>query len=338
MTISLTHQEFSELYQEADKQKLNLDTSDGLDITFKHNGRLGQGWERRIQLREGILLRIGKRQPGEPFLLSYAEHRRPLKWHFFLSGKQQKIYVSPAGKETCLPHFAGQYGLSGNGLTKRLIDDCTDTESSLQIVIDVQPEVLHSFVSDSSGELPHLFNHLALPHENACYKRLGETPPMVNTILYQIIQCPYQGLTKRIYLESKATEIMALMLEEEAAVQQGEFRASISQRDRRDRIHHAREILLKDLKKSPTLEALARQAGMCEYNLKRDFKEVFGTTVYGYLRDRRMEKAQQLLLDGQMKVTAIARAVGYDSPTSFNAAFKRKCGVSPKAYQMSARR
>ncbi|MEM0981604.1 MAG: AraC family transcriptional regulator [Cyanobacteria bacterium P01_H01_bin.58] len=337
MTIALNYQDFSELFQEADKEELNLDVLDELDVTWQRQGRLGQGLDRRIQLREGIFLRISKRQPGEPFLLNFAEHKRPLKWHFFLSGNMQKTFVSPAGKETCLPHSAGQYSFSGSGLTKRLIDDCTDTEPAFDVVIDVQPDVLRSFVSDSSGELPQLFNHLVLPHE-ACYKRVGETPPMVNTILHQIIQCPYQGLTKRIYLESKATEIMALMLEEEAAIQQGEFQRATLQRDRLDRIHHAKEILLKDLKKSPTLETLADQVGMCEYSLKRDFKEVFGTTVYGYLRDRRMEKAQQLLLDGQLKVATVARAVGYDSPTSFNAAFKRKFGASPKAYQISVRR
>ena len=83
---------------------------------------------------------------------------------------------------------------------------------------------------------------------------------------------------------------------------------------------------------------LARQVGMCDYNLKRGFKEAFGTTVFGYLRDRRLEKAQQLLLEQKMTVASVARAVGYDSPTSFTTAFKRKFGVGPKAYQISARK
>ncbi|MDB9527192.1 AraC family transcriptional regulator [Oscillatoria sp. CS-180] len=88
----------------------------------------------------------------------------------------------------------------------------------------------------------------------------------------------------------------------------------------------------------PSLLELAQQVGMCDYNLRRGFKEIFNTTVFGYLRDRRMEKAQQLLLDGQLKVATVARTVGYDSPTSFNAAFKHKFGASPKAYQMSIRK
>ena len=105
-----------------------------------------------------------------------------------------------------------------------------------------------------------------------------------------------------------------------------------------DRSHYAQEILLKNLANPPSLLELARQVGMCDYNLRQGFKEIFNTTVFGDLRDRRMERAQQLLLDGQLKVATVARAVGYDSPTLFNAAFKQKYGTSPKAYQPSIRK
>lgn len=334
MAISLTQQEFFEQYQEADKEKLNFDPLDKLDITLKHNGRIGQGCKRYIQLREGIKLQIDREQFHDRLLWGSNDYEAPLNWHFLLSGKQQMTYDS-SHKETSFSYDAGQYICTSTGWVDRIINDHSDTESFLDVTIFVQPEVLRSFVSDSSGELPKVFEHLVKSRE--CSKRVGETPPMVNTILQQIIQCPYQGLTKRIYLESKATEIMALMLEEEAAVQQQEFKTSVLQPDQLERIYYAKEILLKTISNPPSLMELASQVGMCDYNLKRGFKEVFGTTVFGYLRDRRLEKAQQLLLDGQMKVASVAHTVGYDSPTSFNAAFKRKYGVSPKAYQMGVR-
>ncbi|MBW4570450.1 MAG: hypothetical protein KME31_21220 [Tolypothrix carrinoi HA7290-LM1] len=49
-----------------------------------------------------------------------------------------------------------------------------------------------------------------------------------------------------------------------------------------------------------------------------------------------MQKAQQLLLEPNMTVAGVA-AVGYASPT-FNAAFRKKFGVNPKAYQLAALR
>ncbi|MDB9527379.1 AraC family transcriptional regulator [Oscillatoria sp. CS-180] len=141
-----------------------------------------------------------------------------------------------------------------------------------------------------------------------------------------------------MYLESKAIELLALLMEEETEIHQDDAQTALLDLDYRDRIHYAQEILLKNLTDPPSLMELAQQIGMCDYNLKRGFKEVFDSTVFDYLRDRRMEKAQQLLLDGQLKIATVARAVGYDSPTSFNAAFKRKFGMSPKVYQLSVRK
>ena len=337
MTISLTFREFLEQYQESEEDSLHFDASDRLDITQQHNGKIGQAWRRSIQLREGILLLVCGAQHCDRLLVNRTEYKQELQWHFFLSGKQLNTYSS-SYKQTSLSLGGGRYIFTGSGVEDRLLYDCSDTELFLEVEIILQPEVLRSFIGDSSGELPKSFNPLVGASDHNCYKRVGETTPIVNAILHQIIQCPYQGLTKRMYLEGKATELMALMLEEEAAVQQGDFKAALLQPDQLDRVYYAKEILLEKLNNPPSLMELARQVGMCDYNLKRGFKEIFGTTVFGYLRDRRLEKAQQLLLEQKMTVALVARAVGYDSPTSFTTAFKRKFGVNPKAYQISARK
>ena len=335
MTISLTYKEFSEFFQEADEEELLFDPSDELDITKKYDGRLLQGWVRSIQLRGGMRLKIEKARNSDRLRITDYQFGAPLRWHFFLSGRQQINYV-PSHKEGSFSLSMGRYIVSGPGLEGHCISDCSDAEPFLELRLKIRPGVLHSFIGDSQGELPKVFEHLIrLPLDFDRYKRVGKTSPLANTVLQQILQCPYQGLTKRMYLESKATELMALMLEEEAAIQQGDFKAALIQPDQLDRIHYAKEILLKNLSNPPSLMELARQVGMCDYNLKRGFREVFDTTVFGYLRDRRLEKAQQLLLEQQMKVSSVARAVGYDSPTSFTTAFKRKFGMSPKAYQLS---
>ncbi|MEM1311458.1 MAG: AraC family transcriptional regulator [Cyanobacteria bacterium P01_H01_bin.153] len=161
---------------------------------------------------------------------------------------------------------------------------------------------------------------------------------MMNALLQQILQCPYTGLTQRMYLESKAIELLALLMEEEADIHRDKAQANLPGLDRRDRIQYAQEILMNNLTNPPSLMELARQVGLCDCNLKRGFKETFGTSVFGYLRDRRLERAQQLLLDPWMTVTEAARTVGYESRSAFTTAFKQKYGVSPKAYRTSARK
>lgn len=82
----------------------------------------------------------------------------------------------------------------------------------------------------------------------------------------------------------------------------------------------------------PSLLALARQVGLNDFKLKRGFRQVFGTTAFGYLHDQRMERARQLLEERRFNVTEVACTVGYANPSHFAAAFKRKFGVNPGAY------
>ena len=61
------------------------------------------------------------------------------------------------------------------------------------------------------------------------------------------------------------------------------------------RIHQAKDILIRQIDNPPSLLSLARQVGINDFKLKQGFRQVFGTTVFGYLHSHRMERAAQLL-------------------------------------------
>lgn len=46
-----------------------------------------------------------------------------------------------------------------------------------------------------------------------------------------------------------------------------------------------------------------------------------------------MEKARLLLLEGQMSVKKVARAVGYANQSYFTVAFRKRFGINPKSYK-----
>lgn len=103
-------------------------------------------------------------------------------------------------------------------------------------------------------------------------------------------------------------------------------------------IHAAAETLKRELESPPTLAVLARSTGLSESTLKRGFHQVFGTTVFGYLRARRMERARTLLERGEVTVLEAATLVGYSNPSNFASAFRRQFGLNPKAFQLTGRR
>lgn len=91
----------------------------------------------------------------------------------------------------------------------------------------------------------------------------------------------------------------------------------------------AREILLARMTDPPSLVELAHLVGTNEFTLKRDFKTLFGTTVFEMLRQHRMARARALLLDTELSIQEVAERVGYRHGSHFSTAFKRTFGHPP---------
>lgn len=77
--------------------------------------------------------------------------------------------------------------------------------------------------------------------------------------------------------------------------------------------------------------------GLNEFTLKQGFRQVFGTTAFGWLHHHRMERVKELLETGHYNVTEAAREVGFSNRGHFAASFRKKFGVNPKAYSLFAK-
>ncbi len=102
----------------------------------------------------------------------------------------------------------------------------------------------------------------------------------------------------------------------------------------RDKIHNARDIILSRYQDMPSLHDLAMMVGTNECTLKKAFKQEFGTTVFQFLYDFRMNLAVHYLLDTSLPIFDIGIRLGYDYQSHFCTAFKRKHGVSPMEYRL----
>lgn len=148
-------------------------------------------------------------------------------------------------------------------------------------------------------------------------------------ILDEIKQCKFNGGLKKLYLQSKVLEILALQCEQYERV--SDIRSSspaISSTDK-EKIYYARDILIAQLLSPPSLPELSRLAGLNEFKLKAGFKQVFDNTVYGYLNDHRIAAARQLVMEGSRSLTDIADTFGYSSLQHFSSSFRKKFGMSP---------
>ena len=336
MTIELTGSQFEEQFQEAD-QEAQRDPSDKLDVTCKFDAQISRGQRRRIYLRKGLLCDVDIHQLQDSLRINYREKKRDwVKFQFFLSGEGQDLWTS-SSNENFFPVSAGKHLVIGNGVEPQSLGDYSDMKPHSRLTVGCAPSMLYSFVSSTDKELPKNLQHLTRSLNEEVYCRSGGTQPVMATVLQQILQCPYQGMVKRAYLESKTIELVALVLDHEITIQQGEGKPDSLKPEQLERIHYAKEILLRDLSNPPTLERLAHQAGLNDFLLKKGFRQVFGTTVFGELQTYRLGMAKQLLAEQDISVSKVAHLVGYASRSSFSKSFKHRFGVSPKQYQKECR-
>jgi AraC family transcriptional regulator of adaptative response / methylphosphotriester-DNA alkyltransferase methyltransferase len=79
------------------------------------------------------------------------------------------------------------------------------------------------------------------------------------------------------------------------------------------------------------LGAIARRLYTSPRQLQRAFAEAGHTGFRAYLCKVRMERADELLRDGSLRVRDVAEAVGYRQPAQFAKAFQRHHGRPPSA-------
>lgn len=81
-----------------------------------------------------------------------------------------------------------------------------------------------------------------------------------------------------------------------------------------------------------SLEEIAAKINITPEYLSRLFTKEIGKSFSDYVKEYRIEKARQLLLNDKMKIYEIAEKVGYSDPKYFCKIFKEVTGLSPKEY------
>ena len=98
-------------------------------------------------------------------------------------------------------------------------------------------------------------------------------------------------------------------------------------------IDQAKQILLADLQKIFSLKQLAYQVGTNPTKLSRLFQQHLGMTVFDFLREQRLLKAQDLLRQSSLSIQQVADSIGYKNHSDFTVAFKQRFGTTPRQYR-----
>ena len=295
-------------------QAPSLATKGGLNESVFGDGLIRHSW-----LNSGIILATLDRTFEAPASIEFPAPKDIIGIGFSLSGtvelkvdgKSLPHSFNPGWSNlTCFPPDAEVSLTVGCGLARR-------------VCLTIPLETLNGYAERSMRSLHgplNLKNH-------STYHATSLTPGM-RVAVSQLLSCPYQGMTKGFFIESKVMELLAYKFKQLGNSQPVLLRTSLSSRDV-EGVHHAAKLLTENLEHPKSLKQIAREVGMCRSKLHEAFRTVHGVTPFEYQRDYRLEVARQYLLEGRMNITETAFAVGYSCSGYFTKAFKKRFGHLP---------
>src|SRR5260221_935315 len=184
------------------------------------------------------------------------------------------------------------------------------------------------FIQGASDLLKNFGDHIASGKSILLSDQWGAVDPQIQQVIHQVINNRYSGDLQQLFLLSKSIELLVLCAES-CHLAMNKKQEFIKTPADKEKIIAVRDLINQRLDDPPNLSEIARSVGLNEYKLKRGFKEIFNTTVFGYLTEQRLLLAQQYLKDTQKTAAEISFELGYSTPQHFNNVFKKRFGLTP---------
>lgn len=97
------------------------------------------------------------------------------------------------------------------------------------------------------------------------------------------------------------------------------------------KIREVRDYFMDNLEKDfPPIKELALEFGTNAFKIKYGFKELYGVSVFRFIRNERLRKAKMLVQGSNISFKKITQLCGFKSVPSFSATFKNEFGYTPK--------
>jgi AraC-like DNA-binding protein len=282
---------------------------------------------RFFRVKTGLALFVSNSGCSKLSHVAYETLNAPVSFYYVLSGQ---AFLSVRGITRGIPgeirFNAGSCIMSSMPRTSGHFS--ISPRKALTVVeLKMDRNLLHTYIQDRINTVPREVVDLLTPD-----KQVSVTTPLsrqITDLLVQIVRPPtYSAGVMPLFFESRALELLALQLESFCRNEPAGKEFVLNTADI-ERIYAARETLLSQFHDPPTIPTLARACGINEFKLKKGFKQTFGTTIFGFIKQHKMKAAWQLLEDGQLSVTQTALEVGYSNVSHFIAAFRRQFSINP---------
>jgi AraC family transcriptional regulator len=139
----------------------------------------------------------------------------------------------------------------------------------------------------------------------------------------------------RLFVDSVTTGLLAHLAHSYGAM-------SINRRLRRGGLapwqeRRAKELLIAHLDGEISLRELAREADLSRSHFARAFKETTGLPPHRWLVSKRVERAQEILINSTLSLVEVARLTGFADQSHFTRVFTSTVGITPGEWRRQRR-
>ncbi|OOV18236.1 AraC family transcriptional regulator [Flavobacterium sp. LM4] len=324
MKIRLHSADLGEIFLESSHNGSITKQSDIVEVTHKNEFFFGKGEYKELYF-DGIHIGYGNIEVAKTTIIQVDTDMETVEMHFALSGNSQSICNDT---KKSIEFGINQHNIIyANQFKGEMI---WSPNTGLQIFeVNLLPQFFANFLPEQGVLFKNFAKIINKKTTGFLNKHNLRITVKMHSVINEIISCNRKGIFKKMLIQAKVIELLLLQLEQ-MSEHECEVFCSLKKKDI-EKMHNAKELILANLNTPCSLITLAHQVGTNEFTLKKGFKEVFGTTVFGLINDEKMELAKKMLLEEGFAVNQVSELIGYKNPQHFTTAFKKKYGIVPSA-------
>jgi AraC-like DNA-binding protein len=147
--------------------------------------------------------------------------------------------------------------------------------------------------------------------------------PRILHSIYSVIGNGFEGELQSLYLDCKFVDLIIASLHHCQY-----FKIGLDEGDVR-KIKETKEYIEQNLKFRLDVSYLADKISLTRKKFEAGFKQLFGTSVFDFITNERMQQARVMLRDSTLTISEISLSLGYTRLNNFYKTFKRRFGYSP---------
>lgn len=161
--------------------------------------------------------------------------------------------------------------------------------------------------------------------------RLIPVNPSMMSCFDQLIHHKMKPPFSQMFEKAKFLEIFSLLMESSFGQPMDVCPVALSPAIE-TKLRQVRQHIIEHLDEAPDPDSLAIKYELPRNILREGYRFVYGKTLHQYHTDYKLESALQMLSQGELLVKEVAFKIGYQNPSHFITAFKKKFGYTPKQY------